>query len=94
MTLVLALFACAAIGWLVPAYAVRRISGALGMIAGIGGALLLGAAAVWLIAKSAGLSGADFDAEFARGFNAWKIMILLAPASAITERRRLTKDDA
>ncbi|MEL6794695.1 MAG: hypothetical protein AAFP78_14640 [Pseudomonadota bacterium] len=94
MTFVLAFIACALIGWFVPAYAAQRMPGAGGLIFGVGAALILGAAAVWLAAQATGLTGADPDAEFARGFNAWKIMILLAPASALSARRRLTKDEA
>ena len=94
MIFILAFLACALIGWFIPAYAVRRAPGPVGFVAGVGAALILGVAAVWLAAQATGLSGADPEAEFARGFNAWKFMILLAPASALAARRRLTKDDA
>ena len=93
MTFVIAFLACAAIGWFVPAFAVRKAPGALGVILGVGGALILGVGAVWLAAQATGLTGADPEAEFARGFNAWKFMILLAPAAALNARRR-QKDGA
>lgn len=78
-----------ALGWFVPHLVVQRVSGTFGVVLGAGLALILGAGAVWLGAQAAGaLALGDPTTEFNRGFNAWKIMLLLAPASAIHARRQ------
>lgn len=93
MTFIAAIIACALIGWFVPGMVVTRIGGTAGFLIGVAAALALGAAAVWLAAQAAGAMGADPAVEFDRGFNAWKFMILLAPASALAARRKTDAGD-
>ncbi|MEM8753062.1 MAG: hypothetical protein AAGF90_08805 [Pseudomonadota bacterium] len=88
MTFLAALVACGVIGWFVPAVAVKRMPSTLGAVLGVVAALALGAGAVWLTAQAAAALGSgDARAAFDRGFNAWKFMILLAPAAALHARR-------
>lgn len=96
MMFVVALIACALIGWFVPRLIIARMASAAGAVIGCVVALALGAAAVWLLAQASGALGlGDARAEFDRGFNAWKFMLLLAPAAALDARRRQKgKDDA
>jgi hypothetical protein len=89
MIFAFSIVAVIAIGWLVPRLIVHRIGGTAGVILGTGLALSLGAGVVWIGAQMAGMLGlGDPVTEFNRGFNAWKIMLLLAPASALHARRQ------
>jgi hypothetical protein len=36
----------------------------------------------------------EHRSAFNRGFNAWKIMLLIAPASALSARRKMTAGDS
>jgi hypothetical protein len=79
------------IGWFVPQAILRhanfRFAGVLAVIC----ALFTGALFIWIGAQAVGLLGfGDAKNEFERGFNAWKIMLFLAPASAIQAQRRKT----
>lgn len=79
-----------ALGWFVPRAVVKKLDGSLGILMGTGLALALGVAAIWAGSQIAGiLDLGNPRSEFDRGFNAWKIMLLLAPASAIHARRQL-----
>ncbi|GAA0312658.1 hypothetical protein [Rhodovulum strictum] len=92
MVLVVFILLSILIGWFVPRLLVRRIPGRLAVPVAILAALALGAGAVWLGAQGFDLAGIeDADSAFARGFNAWKIMLLVAPASALQTRRELQK---
>ena len=83
-----------AIGWLVPQLLVPRLPGGMAVIASSVIALALGAGFVWLGGKTVDALGIeDADSAISRGFNAWKIMLLVAPASALQARRRLTGKD-
>lgn len=92
--MVLALFILGAIliGWFAPRPIVARLPGATGMAAGIGAALVLGALFIWLGAQAAGALGVEpAQSAFERGLNAWKIMLLVAPAAALHARRAAAK---
>ena len=81
------------IGWVVPQALVRRLPARIAVLGASLLALALGAGAVWLGAQAFGLLGVeDAGSAFARGFNAWKVMILVAPASALQARRNMEKE--
>ncbi|MBY8974623.1 hypothetical protein KHP62_02315 [Rhodobacteraceae bacterium NNCM2] len=90
MTLVLFIIAVILIGWFVPRLVMDRYTGPYAVVIASAVALILGAAVIWFGAQLAAMIG-DFDAqtEFDRGFNAWKIMLLIAPASALQRRKHL-----
>lgn len=78
-----------ALSWVVPALAARRFPTSAGVSIGVVLALALGVVFIWLVAEAAGGLGlADPAVEFERGLNAWKIMLLLAPAVGLHVRRR------
>ena len=90
MLLALFILAIILIGWFVPAAVVARIPGGAGVVLGCAAALLLGAGVIWLGAQAAEALGVEESrSAFDRGFNAWKIMLLIAPASALAARRRI-----
>jgi len=77
------------IGWFAPAFIVSRMPTSGGFAVASIIALALGAGFIWLGAMGADALGIeDQRAAFDRGFNAWKIMLLIAPASALHTRRR------
>ncbi|TCM85732.1 hypothetical protein [Rhodovulum steppense] len=93
MVLVAFILSSMLISWVVPQLLVRRLPGRLAVPVAILAALLLGAGAVWLGAQGFDLLGVEeAETAFARGFNAWKIMLLVAPASALQARRELRKE--
>ena len=76
------------IGIIAPRWVVARMPSGLGVMVGCSIALILGAAFVWLAAAGFDLLGIEErGSAFDRGFNAWKIMIFLAPAAALALRR-------
>ena len=76
------------IGVIVPRQFVARMPSGLGVMIGCSIALILGAAFVWLAAAGFDLAGIEErGSAFDRGFNAWKIMIFLAPAAALSLRK-------
>ena len=82
------------IGWFAPPIIVNRMPSTKGVILGSILALGLGAAFIWLGAHVAEmLALEERRSAFDRGFNAWKIMLLLAPASALAARRKFTAGD-
>jgi hypothetical protein len=83
------------IGWFTPAFVVRRMPSGLGFAFGCIAALTLGAGFIWLGAEAAEAFGIEESrSAFDRGFNAWKIMLLIAPASALHTRRKTTAGDS
>lgn len=79
---------CVLIGWLLPQWLVPRLPRRLAIAAASMVALGLGAGVVWVCAQLFGVLGIEAaDSAFARGFKAWKIMLLVAPASALHARR-------
>ncbi|MEM1275087.1 MAG: hypothetical protein AAGH74_01040 [Pseudomonadota bacterium] len=94
MTLVLFIIAVILIGWFAPRPIVDRVDGTVGLWVACISALLIGVAVIWLGAQAAELAGlGDAKTEFDRGFNAWKIMLFVAPASAVHRRRQTAKGD-
>lgn len=88
MTFVLFMIGVVAIGWFVPGPIVRRIPGRSGLVVGTLSALGAGVGFIWLAAQAGEAVGlGDAGVEFDRGFNAWKIMLLWAPAAALHHRR-------
>jgi len=83
------------IGWLVPPLFVSRMPSKVGFALGCIAALALGAAFIWLGAHAAEALGIEeYDPAFENGFNSWKIMLLIAPASALHTRRKMTEGDS
>ena len=92
MTLVAFILAVILIGWFVPRLVVDRVAGSAGIWAGSIMALLVGVAVIWIGAQGAEMAGlGDAKTEFDRGFNAWKIMLFVAPAAALHRRRQIAK---
>ena len=83
------------IGWFFPAAIVSRMPSSVGFALGCIVALALGAAFIWAGAQAAEALGIEeHRSAFDRGFNAWKIMLLIAPASALNTRRKMTAGDS
>ena len=83
------------IGWFVPPMIVTRMPSKAGFVLGCIVALGIGAAFIWLGAQAAEALGIEeHRSAFDRGFNAWKIMLLIAPASALHTRRKMTEGDS
>ena len=77
------------IGWFAPAFIVSRMPSSGGFDLARIIALALSAGFIWLGAMGAdALRIEDQRAAFDCGFNAWKIMLLIATASALHTRRR------
>ncbi|MEM9043773.1 MAG: hypothetical protein AAGC81_03690 [Pseudomonadota bacterium] len=92
MTLVIFIIAVILIGWFAPRLVVDRVDGSAGIWLGSIAALLVGVGVIWLGAQGAEIAGlGDAKTEFDRGFNAWKIMLFIAPAAALHRRRQLAK---
>jgi len=84
---------CIAIGWVVPQLMVPRLPARLSVPVAALTALGLGVLAVWLGALVFDALGVEeARLAFDRGFNAWKIMLFVAPASALQARRNLGKE--
>lgn len=95
MLLALFILGVILIGWLVPAAVVSRMPSGAGFALGCVAALALGAAFIWVGAQAAEALGVEeHRSAFDRGFNAWKIMLLIAPASALNTRRKMTAGDS
>ena len=78
------------IGWFVPKPVLRFLPGRRGMITGVLAALAAGVGFIWLAAAFGEAVGyGPSGQEFERGFNAWKIMILWAPAAALHHQRKM-----
>ena len=77
------------IGWVVPRAVVRRLGSGWAVVWGTLLALAIGAGCVfggaYLVAV---LGGADAKTEAESALNAWKIMLLLAPAAGLDAWRR------
>ena len=94
MTLVICLILLIPLGVFLPKAAVERMPTTLGVILGAGAALLIGAGVVYAVAQAlAAATGADAKLAFESGFNAWKLLIFLAPAAGIHYRRQAAKAD-
>lgn len=94
MILVLAIVGVILIGWAVPGIGMRLVPGTAGMVIGVAAAWLLGFAYVWGAAVlTAQLTGADLKDEVEKAVNAWKLILLIAPAAALHRRRRAEPPD-
>ncbi|MEM7671046.1 MAG: hypothetical protein AAF317_18295 [Pseudomonadota bacterium] len=90
MTLVLFILAVVLIGWGVPRLVVDHYPGPVQILVASVVALAIGAGVIWIGAQVAeAVANYDAQTEFDRGFNAWKIMLLIAPASALHRRKQL-----
>ena len=95
MLLALFILGVILIGWLVPPLIVTRMPSKAGFVLGCAAALGIGAAFIWLGAQAAEALGIEeHRSAFDRGFNAWKIMLLIAPASALHTRRKMSEGDS
>ena len=94
MFLALSIVVVILIGWFVPAAIFRRMPSTVGFVLGCAVALGLGAACIWLGAQAVDALGIEEQrSAFDRGFNAWKIMLLIAPASALNARKKMNAED-
>ncbi|MEM1313222.1 MAG: hypothetical protein AAGI51_01615 [Pseudomonadota bacterium] len=92
MTLIICLILLIPLGIYLPKLAAERMPTTLGVILGAGAALLLGAGLVYGVAQVlAAVAGADAKLAFESGFNAWKLLIFVAPAAGIHYRRQAAK---
>ncbi|MEM8793581.1 MAG: hypothetical protein AAGE80_18325 [Pseudomonadota bacterium] len=71
---------------------VERIGGSKGIWIASIATCIVGAAVIYAGAYGAEALGiADAKTEIDRGINAWKIMLLVAPASAMHRRRQIAR---
>ena len=92
MTLLICLVLLVPLGVLVPKWIVGRMPSALGIALGAAVALGLGFGVVMGVAEGvAAMTGADAKLEFESGFNAWKLLVFLAPAAGLHFRRQAAK---
>ena len=90
MVLVVFIILTILIGWAVPRLLVPLLPAGLAVVGASLAALAIGAGAIWIGAQLFGMAGIEeAGSAFERGFNAWKIMLLIAPAVAIHTRRNL-----
>ncbi len=93
MVLVVFIVTTIFIGWAVPRYLVPVLPRKIAVVAASVAALACGAGVIWIGAQIFGAAGVeDADSAFDRGFNAWKIMLLIAPAVAIHTLRNQTAE--
>jgi hypothetical protein len=89
LTLALGLLLLIPLGIWLPRLGARRLGGDVGAAIGAAGALVVGFGVIWGLAFAvAALTGADATLQSESGFNAWKLLIFLAPASALHIRRQ------
>lgn len=92
MTLLICLAVLVPLGVLIPKWVVGRMPSGLGIALGAGLALGVGFGVVLGVAEAvAALTGADAKLEFEGGFNAWKLLVFLAPAAGLHFRRQAQK---
>lgn len=92
MTLLICLALLVPLGVLIPRAVVRWRPSGLGIALGAGLALAPGVGIVAGVAYGVTLvRGSDFVLEFDSGFNAWKLLIFLAPAAGLHFRRQAEK---
>ena len=93
MTLVICLALLIPLGVLVPRLIVPRMPTGLGVLLAAAAALGLGFLVVLGVAEAAAaLTGRDSKLAFESGFNAWKLLVFLAPAAGLHFRRRAVRD--
>lgn len=93
MTLFAAIPVMIVIGWAVPRAVVRRMRSRWSVLWGAVAALALGAGLIFAAAEAVEALGlGEARAEREAALNAWKIMLLLAPAAALDARRRQSGD--
>ena len=89
MTILACLVLLVPLGVLIPRLVVRRLPNGAGVALAVLITLAAGAGVVYAAAPLLGaLKGTDPKLEFETGFNAWKLLIFLAPAAAIHFRRK------
>jgi hypothetical protein len=94
MIFLIAIAGVGVIGWFGPALALRVGSGRLAAVAGVLAAWLIGFAYVYGAAYlTTSLFGGDLRDEVERSINAWKLILLIAPASALHHLRAKAADE-
>ncbi|MEO0679583.1 MAG: hypothetical protein AAF192_04110 [Pseudomonadota bacterium] len=92
MTLVICLILIVPLGVWLPKLIVGRMPSGLGVLLGAGAAMAAGAAIAYglgfLVASATGSNAVD---EINAAFNAWKLLIFLAPAAGLHYRRQAAK---
>ena len=92
MTIVICLVLLIPLGLLAPKLVVERLPSGLGVLLGAALALGLGFGVVHLVAQGMALAaGADPKLAFESGFNAWKLLLFLAPAAGLHFRRKAAR---
>lgn len=95
MTLVICLILLLPLGVWLPKLAVGRMPSGAGVLLGAGAALALGAGVAYAVGFAmAALMGTNATDEINASFNAWKLLIFLAPAAGIHYRRQAAKAEA
>ncbi|MEM7671358.1 MAG: hypothetical protein AAF317_19910 [Pseudomonadota bacterium] len=93
MTLFLFIAVTLAVGWFVPLWLQPYVPAKSFVLISSLAAIVAGVAATFALAQLLGITGiADAGEEWERGFNAWKIILLWAPAAALYHKGRLNKD--
>ena len=91
MVLVAFILVTILVGWAVPRLLVPRLPAGVAVVAASLAALAIGVGVIWLGAQIFDAAGVEeAGSAFERGFNAWKIMLLIAPAVAIHTRRTMS----
>ncbi|MEL6999081.1 MAG: hypothetical protein ACFB03_04770 [Paracoccaceae bacterium] len=81
------------IGWGLPQILIPRLPDGMAVLIASVATLAIGAGVVWVGAQIFGALGIEEpQSAFDRGFNAWKLMLLLAPASALHARKTRAKE--
>ena len=89
MTILVCLALLIPVGVLIPRLVIARMPTGVGAALAVALALGVGAGVVYAAAPVLGaIRGTDPKLEFEAGFNAWKLLIFLAPAAAIRFRRK------
>lgn len=84
---------CIAIGWAGPRLLVPVLPPRAAVILASVITLAAAAGAVWMGAQLFGLAGIEeAGSAFDRGFNAWKILLLMVPAVALHTSRQLSRE--
>jgi len=94
MTLVICLILLIPLGLWLPKMAVARMPSGLGILLGAGAALAAGAAVAYGVGFAmAAIFGTNPTDEVNASFNAWKLLIFLAPAAGLHFRRQAGKTE-
>lgn len=93
MVIAVFIMICLLIGWAGPRFLVPVLPSGMAVVLASVITLAAAAGAVWVGAQFFGMAGIEeAGSAFDRGFNAWKILLLMVPAVALHTSRRLSRD--